>query len=306
VKKIKHDDELELPFFSIWMPQLFLKKRMSESADPTIQEISRLFLPDGMPAPEKYPTDASNPFLEDKDFTKWMRQLDNVTLWQWEARNKYAALRAWFSEPQNAFLQKWLDRTAIQWLLWSWMLEHGTELRTSWMPCPEQYVSFLIQSMTQAQTLPQKSFLKKWFSENNSFADWLIKNNYGLTEFDGRKILVEEVRDKVYNPDGDALVLRHKKEEDVMTLEPAAEEPLETQKKEKVLVLRDYDKEELSNILSDSTLYEILRFRMQLDAQRLKKLMRSLQKQKSQGQNTNEDALKFRVDRDASRWGLKK
>jgi uncharacterized protein (DUF2235 family) len=290
--------EARLPVFSIWMPQLFLKKRMSDSVNPAIQEISRLLLPDGMPTPETYPATESNPLLTDKDFTKWMRRLDNVTLWQWEASNKHTALREWFSGPENQFLQAWVDRNAGQWLLWSWMLEHGSELRNAWMPCPEQYVSFLLQTMT----LPEKSSLVSWFAENTSFQKWIENNKYELTEFEGRKVLVEEVRPVVRNPDGDALVLRHMKEEDVMTLQPAAQTE-EMQKKKRVLVLRDYDAEELKTILADPSTLALLKYRMQRDQKALKKLLQAQQKKKGiPSASINEEALKYRILRDASRW----
>lgn len=300
----KRDPGAQLPYFQVWMPQLFLKKRMSESVRTAMQEIARLFLPDGMPTPQEYRLTETNPLLQNKDFTTWMRRLDNVTLWQWEALNKFSDLREWLSGPESSFLSGWLDRNAGSWLLWSWMLANGTGLRRDWMPRPEEYISFLVESMA----LPEESFLRKWLAENNSFQSWLIQNKYILAEFDERPMLVEEIRDVVFNSDGDALVTRRMKEEDVMTLKPARAEQPDKPKNEKILVLRDYDQKDVSLILDKPSTLEILKSRVKRDPKTVEKLKKRIKSEEKKGIRplvTTEDALRYRIDWDTTRWGLR-
>ena len=172
-------------------------------------------------------------------------------------------------------------------------MNHGSRLRKEAMPCPEDVISLLIQSMSVSEK--ESAYLKDWFSKNSTFEKWLKNNEYAFEDFNGNKILVEEFRDVVFNPDGDALVLRHMKEEDVMTYKPAPVELEEVQKKEKIFVFRDYDQKELAQILADPSIFEVLKFRMQ---------KRGKKSKTSKGSEPELDAEKFRVVRDGERWGI--
>jgi hypothetical protein len=155
---------------------------------------------------------------------------------------------------------------------------------------------------------PEESFLRKWLAENNSFQSWLIQNKYVLAEFDERPMLVEEIRDVVFNSDGDALVTRRMKEEDVMTLKPARAEQPDKPKKEKILVLRDYDQKDVSLILDKPSTLEILKSRVKRDPKTVEKLKKRIKSEEKKGIRplvTTEDALRYRIDWDTTRWGLR-
>lgn len=305
VQRLKGDEEL--PHFNSWMSQLVLKKLMAESQGSSlIKEMSQLFLCKWMP--EEKSTSETMPQLNDPDLIRWASMPINVTLRldSSYAKPKFEFVTDWISSSEYEFLKKWAADTATaplwMWMKNEWVRGDTNQLLEKWMPCPEEYTNFL------AALMPEGSLLAKWRAENKTldgsdgFAGWLKNNNYILTDFHGRKILVEKTQKVVFNPDDEALVIRHMDEQDVMTYKPAPAEQQAEAKKAKLFIFRDYDKKGVRTILDDSAKSEVLKYRMQRDERKLKQLERSERKEGLPGVDTNLDTLKYRILWDAARW----
>ena len=156
---------------------------------------------------------------------------------------------------------------------------------------PRAYKKWCAQSQEAGdqKALPA---LGEWMSQpENSFEKWMTDNDYVFEEFDGMKILVEKIKNVVYDPAGNALLHRYP-DQDALTMEPAG----------RPRIIRDYDRDVLPEILRDAVVYKNLRDRVRKIDMKSAKLTR-LQRKALEKDPTTIPYV-YRIDRDAKRWNI--
>lgn len=188
---------------------------------------------------------------------------------------------------------------------WPWILDkyprdveklewYETHYKEVWAPSKYQrWAKKELKKPNGKRALPP---LNEWMSQpENSFGKWMA-DQFAFEEFNDKevkfKVLVEKTKTVVFNPDGDPLVLRRADLSDL---------PHELAKK--ALVLRDYDRDDLLNILRDESAYKILRDRVKkIDKSVIAKAGRS-KKNELMSEPKNKPYL-YRIDWDKKRWNI--